>query len=240
MNKASSLNKSWMRIVAVCGLGLVAGLVTFRAQADEWDKKTILTVDQPIQITDTYLEPGTYVLKLADSSSNRHIVYIFNEQQNHLINTVMAIPNYRLQPTGSSRFTFWETPAGSARAMRAWFYPGDNFGQEFTYPKNLRQIAVVTARSTVAPKAPEVTQTLSRKVEREGERGSKAKRWSRRTRRPSQRQDRVPRRWVGFSRAETFGLSGGSASGSAGMSGESVDATKGSDARRSRWSLWSN
>jgi hypothetical protein len=45
--------------------------------------------------------------------------------------------------------------------MRAWFYPGDNFGQEFTYPKNLRQIAVVTARSTVAPKAPEVTQTAS-------------------------------------------------------------------------------
>jgi len=133
----------------VCGIALTAGIVTFRAQADEWDKKTILTVDQPIQVTNTYLEPGTYVFKLADSSSDRHIVQIFNRDQNHIIDTVMAIPNYRLQPTGKSQFMFWETPPGTARAMRAWFYPGDNFGQEFRYPKQLRQLAVV-----VKPEAP--------------------------------------------------------------------------------------
>jgi len=33
----------------------------------------------------------------------------------------------------------------------------------------------------------------------EGEQGSTAKRWSRGTRTPCQRQDRVPRRWTGFS-----------------------------------------
>jgi len=143
--------RSGMTIVTLGALALGVGLVAFRAQADEWDKKTILTVDQPIQVTDTYLDPGTYVFKLANSSSDRHIVYIFDADQKHLINTIMAIPNYRLQPTGDSRFTFWETPPGTARAMRAWFYPGDNFGQEFRYPKQLRQIALVT---TPAP-APE-------------------------------------------------------------------------------------
>jgi hypothetical protein len=137
--------RSGMTIVTLGALALGVGLVAFRAQADEWDKKTILTVDQPIQVTDTYLDPGTYVFKLANSSSDRHIVYIFDADQKHLINTIMAIPNYRLQPTGDSRFTFWETPPGTARAMRAWFYPGDNFGQEFRYPKNLRQIAAVTS-----------------------------------------------------------------------------------------------
>lgn len=30
---------------------------------------------------------------------------------------------------------FWETPAGQPKALRAWFYPGDNFGQEFQYPE---------------------------------------------------------------------------------------------------------
>ena len=115
----------------MCGIALAAGVITYRAQADEWNKKTIITIDQPIQVTDTYLEPGTYVMKLANSSSDRHIVQIYNRDENHLIDTVMAMPNYRLQPTGNSRFMFWETPAGSARALRAWFYPGDNFGQEF-------------------------------------------------------------------------------------------------------------
>src|SRR5258708_24527717 len=78
---------------------------------------------------------GTYVFKLADSLSDRHIVQIFNADETQIIATILAIPNYRLKPTGKSDFRFWETPAGNPRAMRAWFYPGDNFGQEFAYPK---------------------------------------------------------------------------------------------------------
>ena len=107
--------------LAVTG-GLVLGLCTmaFRAQADVWNKKTVLTVDQPIQIQDTYLEPGTYVFKLLDSSSNRNIVQIYNSDENHLINTIMAIPNYRLQPTGATRAShFMKRPrALRARCMR--------------------------------------------------------------------------------------------------------------------------
>jgi hypothetical protein len=148
--------RSGMTMVTLGALAVGVGVIAFRAQADEWDKKTILTVDQPIQVTDTYLDPGTYVFKLANSSSDRHIVQIFDADQKHLINTILAIPNYRLQPTDRSRFTFWETPPGTARAVRAWFYPGDNFGQEFRYPKNLRQIAALTpAPVPPSPPAPE-------------------------------------------------------------------------------------
>jgi LPXTG-motif cell wall-anchored protein len=122
-----------------------------RAQADQWDKKTTLTVNEPIQVTDKLLDPGKYVFKLVDSSSDRHIVQIFNSDQSHLIGTVMAIPNYRIQPTGSTHFTFWETPPGTAKAMRAWFYPGDNYGQEFRYPKQPVVLqAAVTAPSSSA------------------------------------------------------------------------------------------
>ena len=31
---------------------------------------------------------------------------------------------------------FWETPEGNPVALRSWFYPGDNRGFEFPYPKN--------------------------------------------------------------------------------------------------------
>jgi hypothetical protein len=138
---------------AVCGIAVATGVVVYRAQADEWDKKTILTVNQPIQVRDRLLEPGQYVFKLLDSQSNRHIVQIFNSDQSRLVDTIMAIPNYRLQPTGDSRFAFWETPRGSARALRAWFYPGDNFGQEFPYPKHLATIETASV-TTAAPPPP--------------------------------------------------------------------------------------
>jgi hypothetical protein len=137
--------------MALATFGTVAlglGAIAFRAQADGWDKMTVLTVNEPVQVSDTYLDPGTYVFKLVDVGSARHIVRILNADQSQVINTVMAIPNYRLQPTGDSRFAFWETPPGTARAMRAWFYPGDNFGQEFRYPKEPRLVAVARPLAT--------------------------------------------------------------------------------------------
>jgi hypothetical protein len=136
---------------AACGIALSAGVLSICARADQWDKKTVLTVNQPIQVEETLLQPGKYVLKLLDSSSDRHIVQIFNGDQTHIINTVLAIPNYRLQPTGHSQFMFWETPPGTAGAMRAWFYPGDNFGQEFTYPKHLHALEVAAVTPSPAP-----------------------------------------------------------------------------------------
>ena len=105
---------------AACGIALSAGVLSICARADQWDKKTVLTVNQPIQVEETLLQPGKYVLKLLDSSSDRHIVQIFNGDQTHIINTVLAIPNYRLQPTGHSQFMFWETPVlGQAQPVLA-------------------------------------------------------------------------------------------------------------------------
>jgi len=116
-----------------CTALALAGLAN-EARADAWNKKTIMTISDPVQVPKVLLQPGKYVLKLADSQSDRHIVQIFNADESSVITTILAIPNYRLKPTGKSEFAFWETPAGQPRALRAWFYPGDNFGQEFAYP----------------------------------------------------------------------------------------------------------
>jgi LPXTG-motif cell wall-anchored protein len=123
--------------LAVIGVGLLGTVLVPKAHADTWDKKTIVTVNEPVIAGDKVLQPGTYVWKLLDSQSNRHIVQIFDRDQRYLENTILAIPNYRLRPAGKSQFAFWETPAGVPKAVRAWFYPGDNFGQEFAYPKKL-------------------------------------------------------------------------------------------------------
>lgn len=121
--------------LAITSVGLLGAAFAPNMAADEWNKKTILTVNEPIQVPNKVLPPGKYVMKLLDSPSNRHIVQIFNADETQLQTTVLAIPNYRLEPTGKTQFQFWETPPGQPKAMRAWFYPGDNFGQEFAYPK---------------------------------------------------------------------------------------------------------
>jgi LPXTG-motif cell wall-anchored protein len=140
-------------LTVLCGLGLVASLATSPARADEWNKKTILTVNDTIQVTDTVLQPGQYVLKLLDSPSERHVVQIFNSDQTHIINTVIAINTERMQPTSHSAFTFWETPPGNVRALRTWYYPGDNYGQMFLYPKHLQQVAMLMTPAVPVPAA---------------------------------------------------------------------------------------
>ncbi|MBV8903540.1 MAG: hypothetical protein JOZ22_07890 [Acidobacteriia bacterium] len=131
------LRSFYIGALAVAGLGLLGTSFVPRAHADAWDKMTIVTVHEPIIAGNKVLDPGTYVWKLMDSPSNRHVVQIFDKDQRHIEETILAIPNYRLQPTGHTQFAFWETPAGVPKAVRAWFYPGDNFGQEFPYPKKL-------------------------------------------------------------------------------------------------------
>jgi hypothetical protein len=92
------------------------------AKADEWDKKTVITVHGgAVQIQGTVLEPGQYVLKLADSQSDRRILLLFNADETKLETTILANAAYRPEPTGDTRFTFAEGPAGQAPAISTWF-----------------------------------------------------------------------------------------------------------------------
>jgi hypothetical protein len=104
-------------------------------QADDWDKKTTITVNETILIPGRSLPPGKYVMKLATIGSERHIVQIMNADETKVEATILAFNNERLKPTGKTVLRYWETPAGTPPALRAWFYPGDNFGQEFAYPR---------------------------------------------------------------------------------------------------------
>lgn len=138
-----------VRLIALAALTTAVGLVPV-AKADEWNKQTVMTVNEAIQLPNVTLQPGSYTFKLLDSQSDRHIVEVFDKNGMHLITTILAVPNYRLQPTGKSKFSFWEVPAGQPPALRAWFYPGDNFGQEFVYPKNISS-AIASAAKTPVP-----------------------------------------------------------------------------------------
>ncbi len=137
------MTKALKTILAVLCMGVLFAVLP--AAADSWDKKTTVTFSGPVALPGMTLPAGTYVFKLMNSASDRHIVQVFNEDQDHLYTTILAIPNYRLTPTDQTVLNFNEAAPGKPVAVRAWFYPGDNFGQEFVYPKEeATELAVVT------------------------------------------------------------------------------------------------
>lgn len=123
-------------LLAAC---LLVAVLAPAAFADAWDKKTVITVRETVQVPGAVLQPGTYVIKLFNSLADRHIVQIFNEDETKVIATILAIPNWRLEPKEKTTLQYWETRVNEPRALRAWFYPGDNFGQEFAYSKQKSQ-----------------------------------------------------------------------------------------------------
>ena len=126
----------------------------FSAKADDCNRKTEITFSGPVEIPGVHLTgwgvlpAGTYVFKILDSQSDRHIVQIFNKDETTIYATILAIPNYRLRATDKTVITFRERPAGQPEALRAWFYPGRNWGEEFVYPKAK---AIELAKATNTP-----------------------------------------------------------------------------------------
>jgi len=132
-------------VLVVLALSVLGALSAPRAGADEWNKKTVMTFSQPVEIPGQILPAGTYTIKLVDLASERHIVQFLDASGIKVIATVLAINNWRLRPTGATVVKFAERTGDNPEALKAWFYPGDNFGQEFVYPKKRAiELAIAT------------------------------------------------------------------------------------------------
>lgn len=134
--------------------------------AQTWNKKTKVRFSGPVQIPAPHtsagvmtLSAGSYVFKLVDSESDRHIVQVTDPSENKVYSTILAINDYRLNATSKTVMYFSERKAGAPLAIKSWFYPGDNFGQRFVYPKVAAPaIAAVVAQpvpSYVPPPQPQ-------------------------------------------------------------------------------------
>jgi hypothetical protein len=128
-------------VSALCFVALMVGL-SLTANASLGNERTIVTFSAPVEIPGSggaaprVLAAGTYTFKLANTLSDRDIVRIYNKGQTHLYATVLAVPDYRLHPTGKTVIKFERRATGSPEALKAWFYPGDQYGQRFVYPKS--------------------------------------------------------------------------------------------------------
>jgi hypothetical protein len=121
--------------------GGVLAVAAFLAQpmlADDWNKRMEFQFSASVEIPGKVLAPGKYVFELANSQSDRNIVQVFSENSDGndtLVATLMAIPDYMTDTPDKPVVHFEERHSGSPEAIHSWFYPGDNTGWEFVYPK---------------------------------------------------------------------------------------------------------
>jgi len=139
-------------------LTFVAVLPFGAARADESNKLTIFNFSAPVELPGLTLPAGSYTFKLMDNSSDRNIVQVFNKDMTKYYGTFLGISDYRPEPSEKTIIRFSESASGASNAIKEWFYPGDNFGVEFAYPR-ARARELAKASNTAVPSMPDAMKT---------------------------------------------------------------------------------
>jgi hypothetical protein len=121
--------------MATCLISLGAYIVP-KADAGDWDEKSILTFDQPVELPGIVLPAGAYIFKLIESPADRNIVRVLSADEHTVLATINAIPKLRYEAPENTLIVYEDRPAGSPRALKEWFYPDRRVGHEFVYPKS--------------------------------------------------------------------------------------------------------
>src|ERR1700719_664635 len=112
-------------------LGLLSAFFVPSMRADESNKETHLTINQPLQVQDVLLAPGQYVFKLIEPG----VVSIHNADGTRPEGIILGKSAYRLDAGDKTLFTVSQSQGNQPATLKYWFYPGDNFGLEFSERK---------------------------------------------------------------------------------------------------------
>jgi hypothetical protein len=112
-------------------LGLLTAGFAPSMRADESNKETRLTINQPLQVQDTLLAPGQYVFKLIEPG----VVSIHNADGTRSERIILGWSAYRIDAGDRKLFTVSQSQGNQPATLKYWFYPGDNFGFEFAVRK---------------------------------------------------------------------------------------------------------
>jgi hypothetical protein len=111
-------------------LGLIAFGFTTRVLADDWDQKTVFSINHPVSVAGHVVLPaGSYVIKRLDAVSP--VVQILDASETKVYATLQPVSDVVANPPDKPMFTFEEMPEGSPPALKTWYYPGRTTAYEF-------------------------------------------------------------------------------------------------------------
>ena len=145
------INKGYIAV------GLIIAFAVFfelAAHADESDRASTITFNEPIQIPGQVLPAGSYLFKLIDSDTDRNIVQVFNTDRTVLYATLPTIATDRQEPAEDTMLTLARPEAGGPSVLVNWFYPGHETGNEFVYPKQTEKELATDKQETIVANQP--------------------------------------------------------------------------------------
>ena len=101
-------------------------------------RTTKLAVSEPTMIGNVMLDPGSYTLHVNDYQSEKVQVVVTRDSDSKTIGTVIAARTRRSldsHQASDNQTQFTYTTFNGHPAVATWFYPGDEWGEEFAYGK---------------------------------------------------------------------------------------------------------
>ena len=150
------------RIVTVAACALLAVLAAVSVALAQIPEASYLTVDQPLDVGGTVLEPGVYVIKVLPNIRNRNILQITNEEGTKIFATVLSVPHplAATEEMKSTKYVFYPASGEMPRALRTWYAPDSTSGggHDIVYPeRRAMQIAAATNEPVIAYKGEQRT-----------------------------------------------------------------------------------
>jgi hypothetical protein len=100
------------------------------ATADDWNQKTMFSLNQPVTIPGQVVLPaGTYIIKKL--SAVNPVLQILNETATKVYATLLPVTESIINPPDTPTFTFREISEGTPIALKGFYYPGRLTGYEF-------------------------------------------------------------------------------------------------------------
>jgi hypothetical protein len=159
--KEAVMMKALHRVAFAVSLATLIAVLGSHAKADDISKLTYFTFNQPVEVPGKALPAGTYAFKVLDEAADRNVVQIFNKDMTRLYATVLTVPDFRSRPHDKPIIKFSETAPGAPEAIKEWFYPADEYGQAFVYPKSRAMELAKASNQSVPAMPPELSGNIS-------------------------------------------------------------------------------
>jgi LPXTG-motif cell wall-anchored protein len=137
------------------------------AQGGAVQRDTKLAVSEPTQVGPILLDPGSYTLRVHDFKGGKVQVTVIRDSDQKTMGTATAMRARRnldtnQQADNQTQFTY--TSFNGHVAVDTWYYPGDEWGEQFLYGKETiaANTGDVTVTQTPAPTASTSTMAESR------------------------------------------------------------------------------
>lgn len=129
------LSKGYRILALVGGMAILSAVALPRLNADERDKKVVVTFSQPVEIPgNRVLAAGTYAFREAPGEPG--VIIITSEDLKTPYGMVFAQATSFWTSNPEVKFHFGEAKAGQPRMLKSWTYPGIGSSEfEFAVPE---------------------------------------------------------------------------------------------------------